>query len=121
MLPRINRLNKEGCEETISKGKSAYSPFFSLRILSIDPQKRPEMAFFVRFTVVVSKKVAPHAVDRNYLKRITRECLRSVVSKTAGKSLFIVVFPSKEAVKLKNLDFNRELISILEKTGIISK
>lgn len=61
MLGKKNRANRHHFT-AISKGKTVFSPFFSVRISN-------NTHTVSRFSVVVSKKVAKSAVERNSIRR----------------------------------------------------
>ncbi len=83
----------------------------------MSPQPKPRVAsssFIIYPTpkdlvIVVSKKVAPKAVDRNRIKRLIKESLRSM---DLGKSLKIIV--KKNVADAKMLQIKDELAALLK-------
>ncbi|MFA5261224.1 MAG: ribonuclease P protein component [Candidatus Omnitrophota bacterium] len=95
MIKKENRLSgSRQVGKVLQKGFSVKTPNLSCRILSGKPTES------VRLTVVVSKKVASHAVDRNLIKRRVREAFDSHLAGKTGSS--VVVFPKASA---KDADF----------------
>jgi ribonuclease P protein component len=71
MLKKISRLTKDKEFEKVFKhGKSAYNNLFSAKSLPNDLAQN-------RYGIIVSKKVHKNAVERNKIKRRTREALKS--------------------------------------------
>jgi ribonuclease P protein component len=66
-----------------------------------------------KFAVVVSKKTARRAVDRNFLKRRSKEALRPHLKNAPPAS--IVIYPKKEALKTSYSAFAAELSDILSR------
>ncbi|MDD5318393.1 MAG: ribonuclease P protein component [Candidatus Pacebacteria bacterium] len=114
MLPRTHRINTDECNNILTKGVSVYTPFFSLRFIKYAHTE----PFSSSFGVVVSKKVAKTAVERNRLKRRSREIIRSFLSKIQP-NFKVMVFVSAAAKKLKKDQFLEELRVVLVKAGIL--
>lgn len=68
MLSKSYRLKKKEVEKVFKKGKVLSQTLVLLRFL-------PNRANHPRYSVVISKKVLAHAVDRNRLKRLIYEWL----------------------------------------------
>lgn len=114
MLPRTHRITKHDCTNILSKGVSVYTPYFSLRFIKNGPVEPRDSIF----GVIVSKKVAKTAVERNLLKRRTREIIRSFL-KNIQPGFKTMVFISSAAKKLKKEDFLREIKAVFVKAGIL--
>ena len=63
MISRAQTLSSGQISLVITKGKSKYSKFFSLKVLKKDGKSR--------FAIAISKKVAKKAVLRNKIKNVT--------------------------------------------------
>ena len=81
MLKRSFRLNKRDIDRIYKEGRSFSFDSFVVRFF-------PNRASHARFSVVISKKVLPLAVDRNHTKR----------------QIFLVISDHKELWQDKNLD-----------------
>jgi len=66
-----------------------------------------------KFSCVVSKKIAPRAVDRNTLKRRCREVFRPLLADK--KAMLVVVYPKKSALLVSYAHFSREAKALLGK------
>ncbi|OGD87504.1 hypothetical protein A2870_04105 [Candidatus Curtissbacteria bacterium RIFCSPHIGHO2_01_FULL_41_11] len=62
-------------------------------------------------TIVVKKAIAKNAVDRNRIKRITREALKKIGDLETG----IVLIPKNNIAKLKTQEVYEELRKIIKK------
>jgi ribonuclease P protein component len=71
MLNKKNRIsNRQLIEKLFKKGKLYKNNYFLFRFL-------PSIESTSKFAVIVSKKVAPKAVDRNYLRRQINEAIKN--------------------------------------------
>lgn len=113
MLPRKRRVHKEEFGEVLKKGLSFHSVHFSLR-----GTKKDEVSPS-KFSFVVSKKVAPRAVDRNLLRRQATSVLeKHLLGMKKGIS---VVFSFK--MGSRGLPFGQietEITTLLKQSGLIS-
>ena len=89
--------------------KSSQTPFFVLRYEKAD-----------NFTcgVVVSKKVASHAVDRNHIKRMYKSVLESVQKENPFR-FSIVFYVRKSSMGLSKESLQGHIEQIFRKEGII--
>jgi len=102
MLKKTNRLAKDrDIQKTFARGRSFFNPLFTVKFLPGGLSKR--------FTVVVSTKVFKNAVDRNRLKRILREHLRTNLNFFKPGDYAIIAKP-----KIKNFPEKEILKSFLE-------
>ena len=100
MLSRPNRLRKTNDFKRVFKnGKGA-------QFNNIFVKVRPNKEETARIGIIVSKKVAKKAVDRNRIRRILSEGIRAYISKIKqGRDIVLVVLPgfdiqgAKEAEK----------------------
>jgi ribonuclease P protein component len=86
MLPKQNRLPRTAFSMVLKTGFRIHSPDITcVSVKTTDPVSR--------FAVVVSKKIAKRAVDRNRIKRLVREAIHHLLP--AMKSGFDCVFITK--------------------------
>ncbi len=105
MLSKQHRYSfKEGAPR-----KSSQSPYFVLRF--------QESEHF-RYGIVVSKKTAAHAVDRNRLKRLFKRTLEKIVSDTNVDYDTVFYLRKKSADATANEIYD-EVKQIFKKEGII--
>ena len=99
MLNKKNRIsNRKLIEKTMRKGAQYKNKYFVFRFL---PSKEADL----RCAVIVSKKIAPKAVERNYLRRRVNEAVR--LNKNLVKNGILTVIIAKYALKTadyKNLN-----------------
>jgi ribonuclease P protein component len=112
MLKKAYRINKNWEFQNIyRKGQGFSSQFFNINLI-------PNKFDFNRFGIVVSKKVARKAVDRNHLKRQVRDIVNELNKKSDSHYDAIV------SVKPQSLDtdFNKlknTLEDLFRKANII--
>ena len=111
MLAKINRLTKRKDFEALFKiGHSVYGQFLGLKY-------RQNQNASTKATVIVSKKVAKRAVERNRLKRQLRVLLRLNLVKFNGLDLAIIVLPGAE---LKNFaELEQEFNQLVKRLRLI--
>ena len=103
MLPKENRLTKKrDFEKVLKRGKGFKQKTLFLKTIENDlPQSR--------FGIIVSKKTARKAVDRNKIKRQIREIIWKNIKKIKkGHDLVFIAWPL-----IKNEDYQGKL-SIIE-------
>ena len=72
----------------------------------------------VRIGVVVSKQVAPHAVDRNRIKRLLREALQGLLQTIKpGHDIALVALPGLSLASLQ--DAKPKVASIIKKSSLL--
>jgi ribonuclease P protein component len=108
MLPKKNRITRESFKRA-AYGPMAHSGSFSLRI----SQGKEGPA---RFSFVISKKVAPSAVERNTLRRkgyaVLERLLPHLKPGTQG------VFTAKKGAEIKTFaELERDITDLLAKIG----
>lgn len=84
---------------------------FSSHFFVVHYKPNPEQLMRVGF--VVAKKVAKHAVDRNYMRRVLREVCRHGVHESPAVDVIIQV--QKKFVKQDFNQVNQELNAMLSK------
>lgn len=91
------RLKKASEYQAIFKtGKKLTSPYFSII-------NKANQLSHSRLGIIVSKKSARKAVDRNRIKRIIRESFRLSYQFFPALDLIVVVYPSVMTIKNKQL------------------
>ena len=146
MLSKQNRVSKELFDELLKKGKVLHSPLFSLRYVVADeiggrtgfvtPSgtfekgnvsemfKHPDgvtnpvrpTTTTPRFAFVVSKKIAPNAVDRNKLRRRGYSATRQFLP--LHKPIIGAFFFKKEAKGAKFPAMKNEIEGLLKRAGV---
>lgn len=107
MLKKQHRLSRShDIKKVLGRGKVYQDPNFTLKLL-VSPAKKG------RFTVVVSTKISKKAVERNRIKRITREVIRSYISQLSGLDGMIIARPG--AAKLENPEIRAKIEALLKK------
>ena len=86
MLARSFRLQKKDIDRLYKKGKVLRQDNFLLRIMVNHTDH-------CRFAIVISKKVLPHAVDRNRARRLMFDFLQKNPDLYSGKNLDIAIYP----------------------------
>ena len=80
MLPKKERLSRTEFNQFFSMGKHIHSPSFQIVYVSRDS---------LHASVVVSKKIARHAVQRNKIRRRIYDILRNYRSEKSLRGVFI--------------------------------
>lgn len=112
MLKKIYRVNKNWEYQNIyRKGRHLSSQFFGINFL-------PNKFDFPRFGVVVSKKIAKKAVDRNLLKRQVREIVTELAKKHRANYDVIITVRSK-ALGTSYAVLKKELEESFKKINLI--
>lgn len=88
MLKKINRISREvEIKEVLNNGRYLHDEFWMRKVLNPSPRPTGEGSPLDRgdtvrkFLVIVSKKVAKLAVDRNRMKRLAYEVIRKNLEK----------------------------------------
>ena len=106
MLPRTARIGTQGLKEVISTGKSLRTIFLSIKYLSSGES--------LQCAVVVSKKVAKGAVERNCIRRAV---YRALAVHKSGKGGKMVVFVQKTPKGPLEPAFTEDLASVWGKVA----
>lgn len=102
MLPKRRRLTAAEVREVIARGRGRRGTALSVKILETNTP--------LRCAVVVSKKVARGAVERNRLRRAVYRALESVpLPKTGRAVLFVQATPPREPVPAFAADIRKIL------------
>lgn len=110
MLPKKNRISKEGFPASQRQGTRFFSSLFSGVVYKND--------IGARVAVVVSKKTARTAVVRNRIRRRIYNAIRQYL-KNFLYPAFVVVYPKKEVSVVLFSALKTEIETALRKAGII--
>lgn len=111
MLPQAARLRKaKDFKEVFGKGKGVRDGRLFLKA-------RAGKNKGVRFGIVVSKQVAAKAVDRNRIKRLLREAVKSCAAQVReGHDIVLVTLPGFSAASLQ--DARLKVTNIMKKSSL---
>ncbi len=110
MLPRKNRVPKAFFEEILGKSLCVHTPLFSFRFKRLNQNTESS------FAVVVSKKVAKTAVERNLLKRRIKSIVQDFLKNNPKKeklNLGGIFFLKKGVEKTKFFDLKAEVQRVI--------
>lgn len=98
MLPKKHSIKKTDFKIIYKKGKTFYTDNFRITILENRKQ-------FSQFAIVVSKKISPKAVDRNYIRRKIKSYLKENITRIPKGKYYIIqlnkkIKPIKEDIDL---------------------
>jgi ribonuclease P protein component len=122
MLPHTARLRKaRDFQEVFGKGRGVKEGrlFLKARVVNSHTNKLVVGAKSkaVRFGIVVSKQVASSAVDRNRIKRLLREAVKSCMPDIReGYDIVMVTLPGLSLVGLQ--DAKLKVASIIKKSSL---
>lgn len=109
MLPSSRRLSIPLFKSVVDKGKLFHSPFFSAKMMRAEGPSR--------FSVVVSKKVAKNATDRNKIRRRMYSALIPFCKNVSG--VHGVIMLKKEVIKASSDQISFELGVFFVKIGLM--
>lgn len=104
MLPKKNRLNLSKKGDDKFKGSKIFGEDFNFIY---------KKSNYFKAAIVISKKVAPRAVDRNRIKRIISEALRG--QKLKGE---LIIFVKKNISNFKKQEIDDKIQRIIGKINI---
>ncbi|MFC1653692.1 ribonuclease P protein component [Patescibacteria group bacterium] len=107
MISKAYRLNRSDVEIVKTSSKKERSPLFTLLY---SPNKKNHC----RFSVIVSKKIAKNATDRNRLKRKIYSILKSD-QKQNQEHFDVLIIPTKLILQNPRESFSKELTVSLKK------
>lgn len=110
MLPRSERLSRSDFELLKKRGARIHTELFTLSYVFT-----PTLGV----GVVVSKKVARRAVDRNMMRRRVYAVFRDI--KHDLKTAYIVVFIKKEGAKTTYSYLKKTLDQAIQRAGLLKK
>jgi ribonuclease P protein component len=112
--PKIEKLkSKKIIDSLFVEGKSVSK--YPLRLVFMET---PESDFKIKIGVSVSKKYFKNAVDRNYYKRVLRECYRknkSILIESFGEKKFSIMFFYQTKDRLSYDEINQKTIELFIK------
>lgn len=114
-LPRANRLSLRFERERLTQtGKTVHGQFFTLIAAPAPRSPRPagrDEVGLPRFAILLSKKTAKLAVDRNKIKRITSAILEPLLPSIIPKDYLII--PKRQVLTANFQDLQKNLSSLL--------
>lgn len=116
MLPAENRLRKaKDIERVYKKGRRYKCPLFLLITLA-----REKSDFPTRYAIVISKRTAPSAVQRNRGKRVLHGLIRPLLHRQEiGHDVIVVV--SAKFFEKKSDEIEKELKTALERAKLLKE
>ena len=113
MLPKKNRVTTKDFRGVLKAGRVYHSPHFYLRSIPSGTDTQGQ------FSVVVSKKVAPGAVERNVLRRKLYGMLELHL-KNFKKSEKTLIYLKEDIRKISRKSTMDELNDLLHRAGLLS-
>lgn len=114
MIPFKNRFHgHNSLTYTYKNGQAIRSKFFSIKFCA-NPRKR-----FSRVAVVVSKKVAKKAVQRNFLRRRLYSLLRPYISQFRQNYDLILIVHSVELGQVNFAELEAKIVDELKQQQIL--
>lgn len=108
MLPKSKRISKEFIQPVLQKGVVYHSPHFLLRTVAAPAEA---------YAVLVSKKVAAGAADRNRIRRRIYSFIRETLPRVT-KTTHTIISAKPGAQTLSNTATVLELKGLLEKAHL---
>jgi ribonuclease P protein component len=105
MFKKHYRLNTSEFKEVFTFGKTSKNQLFILK-------SHKNQLTYSRFAVVVSKKIAKRAVERNYLKRKFIHALKEVSNTLPVSDYVFILNSSIKDIQYKDLLINLEHINL---------
>ncbi len=106
-LPRANRLSLRAHRARLTQtGRSVYGRFFTVIFSHQDTASVP------RFAILVSKKTAPLASDRNRIKRTVSSVIQSLPPLPVGDYLLI---PKRQVLQTEFTDLQKDLSALFQR------
>ena len=96
-------------DRAFQQGRRSASPLFSLHFVAGPPPARLGLA--------VSRKVDPHAVGRNRIKRVLRDLFRQLRPRLADGDYVVVA--RKAAAQSENAALRAGLLNLLQRAGAL--
>lgn len=102
MLAKKNRLPKNEFKKVFKNGRRLHNKYFTLIYHANPMLKSPQAA------VVVSKKVAKNAVDRNKIKRRIRAVIQEHIEKIQNHQVIVLTKPLIQKAAYQDIEVNLE-------------
>lgn len=112
MLPKKHRIKKSTFPTFVGKGRSFFVEILTMRAVS-DGSQAP-----ARASVVVSKKVAKSAVQRNLIKRRVYAVLHTYMS-TIKPGLSLVLYPKNTIIKTSFKTLKDQMQHLLTDSNVL--
>lgn len=113
MLAKINRLPGYKIPLVLASRMTFHSPLFTLKV-------KPSSLKISQVGFIVSKKTAKKAVNRNRLKRLLREALKSNLKNL--KPNHDLLFLAKPAIKNQSLSqITSQIIATLKQSNLLNE
>ncbi|MFZ3068935.1 MAG: ribonuclease P protein component [Microgenomates group bacterium] len=110
-LARAHRLSLRFERDRLNKdGKTIFGKFFTLVVADTPEEKKSQSP---RLAILLSKKTAPLAIDRNKIKRITSALLEDLLSSLPPKDYLII--PKKHVLTENNQSLSEDLKNLFLK------
>lgn len=106
MISKKHRAPKQLIRKILSTGEEFRSSLFIVRKLKNNEQ-------FPRFRAIVSKKIYPKAVDRNYLRRQIYETIQ-VLSQNSSDNNDYIFIPKKKIINANYQELAQDLQSLIK-------
>ncbi len=100
---------KKEIQRILNNGKNFKTPNLNFHYL-----KQEELTSDIFFLIAIPKKKIKLAVNRNYLKRVLKECIlnkKNLFKKLNAKIKFIVIYNNSTKIKYTKLE--KELLTFL--------
>lgn len=112
MLSKKNRISRKGFPTPSLRGFRLYSPLFSIVVYTTGTNPR--------VAIVVSKKIAKIAVQRNKIRRRMYDALQPYLSRLAAP-VTIVVYPTQISTKASFGEIQQEVNKTLLGSKFLNK
>ena len=110
-LTRAHRLSLRFERDRLNKdGKNIFGKFFTLVVADTPEDNKSQSP---RLAILLSKKTAPRATDRNRIKRITSSLLEDILSSVPSKDYLII--PKKQVLTEDNQSLSEDLKNLFLK------
>lgn len=109
-LPKSHRLSLRFAKDRLNKtGQSSFGQFFTI----VSQKQDPLLNNTPRIAILLSKKTASLATDRNKIKRITSTLVQPLLSTLSAKDYLII--PKRQVLTTSFQDLQKDLATILAK------
>lgn len=110
MLAKKHRLSKtKDIQKTFLRGRGFFYPFFGIKFVAHEAP--------AKVTVVVSTKISKKAVQRNRIKRVIREMVRTHITALKPGDYMIMARPGLE--KEDNANIREKFLKVLKTAKLL--